>query len=1381
MILLPDEQWIDIQRYCPDYWADIPATDFFCPPNAVAIILQQYQQRGVRKAQARFRCNGSTDDGKPFYENAPVVEADAANWKQWIIALDQNKLFEGWLPVGNDPPDKIYVTGWITDDDAEMVTNAVAIESWRSEWVNNSTWHVLDVSAVAPDAAGFIMSIWNGHWSTGNMALVPDGASAEGKELRRNTKYNVSYSGRFIVAGDTGTMEFVSYDPHPNIAVLYHGRLKGTSGVSGVGSKGFKIPTPGDQNLGFVNISYAAGGVPADAVALCIDNPQGNASGALTGFDTPIQRRVFAERYCSSYLNHPVSQVLLTPYERSLDEIAMYGKWNSSVVHTVFLAGGQESVPPTPPSYNPRTNYTGDSVNWNAASGWSNADPAGFTVDQLPAGLSMTSAGLVTGTTQSAGSTEVTIYNDGIIIEGGGTKIDRPDPTCLFYDPCKQFDNVLTIPAQQGAYEDPALWTGDMVPVRYLGGAFQTQDGAGAQGYCACVPVFTHPTADVTACFAWADDIDNAAIPSGTFYLYLRFSEPSAGADNGYCLQITFTDSRTYDGFVYRVDNNSYINIFNIPKGTFTYKANERIRFEVVGQTVKGWVKKTIGGGETQFCNILDSAGSGTGADGRYKRVAMVWDLQSGGDHLVRTKNFGVWLGGEFVDFEPAAPATENPPSLQAGSSFMWGVIARPVAPTYSDRLDANGSAVNFDAGALWTDPDPTGFSALGLPPGLTCSSTGIVSGTPTTNGTYSTTIRNTTTISTIAAAPFSWQIATQATPPTYSPRHDYLSTSIDIDATNGWTNADPTGYSATGLPTGVSISNDGRIAGTLNGLGTYNPVISNTTVLGKVNAAPFQWTTYIRQVAPTYATQNVFQNDSVNFNAAIGWANPNGTGFSATGLPAGLSISNTGIITGTPTTVAGYSVVVRNTNPAGEVAADPWTWNIIQKSVAPSYTPQANYVGDVVSFNAAAGWTTGYPNGFSASNLPPGLSINAAGLITGTISGAFSGTTTVTNTTPAGDINGALPWTAVAKPVAPSYSDRNDIRNQPVNVDLAAGWTDANPTGFSASNLPAGLSMNSAGVVSGTPTTVYTTRSVTVRNATAVDTQSAAPFNWAIRNVPSAPSYADITGYAGDAVVKDLSVGWSNAASNGFTVDQLPAGLTMSNVGLVTGTPSAAATTAVTVTNTSGSDVVDASPFDWKIILKPVAPTYDARQGRVGTAENFDAATGWTNPVANGFSATGLPTGLSISAVGVITGTPTTVGTFYPVIRNTTELGTISAASFAWGIDPAPVPPTPPTYLDQTDFQDMPVSKNVATGWVNADPDGFTVDQLPVGLSMSPQGRVTGTPTVLGVTTVTISNTNEAGTVAASPAQWHIVEKPVEESTVVNPNRLSVTISVSI
>jgi hypothetical protein len=152
---------------------------------------------------------------------------------------------------------------------------------------------------------------------------------------------------------------------------------------------------------------------------------------------------------------------------------------------------------------------------------------------------------------------------------------------------------------------------------------------------------------------------------------------------------------------------------------------------------------------------------------------------------------------------------------------------------------------------------------------------------------------------------------------------------------------------------------------------------------------------------------------------------------------------------------------------------------------------------------------------------------------------------------------------------------------------DSASGQT----LTYSASGLPAGLSINaSSGLITGTPTTAGT-YSVT---ATAKDTTGAtgsATFTWTVTsstsgNTVTVTSPGNQTTTAGTAV--SLQVKASDSASGQtltYTANGLPAGLSINaSSGLITGTPTTAGTSSVTVTATDTTGASGSATFSWTV-----------------------------------------------------------------------------------------------------------------------------------------------------------------------------------------------------
>lgn len=137
-------------------------------------------------------------------------------------------------------------------------------------------------------------------------------------------------------------------------------------------------------------------------------------------------------------------------------------------------------------------------------------------------------------------------------------------------------------------------------------------------------------------------------------------------------------------------------------------------------------------------------------------------------------------------------------------------------------------------------------------------------------------------------------------------------------------------------------------------------------------------------------------------------------------------------------------------------------------------------------------------------------------------------------------------------------------------------------------------------------------------------------------------------------------------------------------------------------------------------------------------------------------FTATGLPAGLAISAAGVISGTPTVQGPFAATVIATeatgTNAGMTGTASFTWTITATAA--TPPvtgagtitvaypghrhSYIASTSIPPLQIhaTDSTAPGAVFT----FTESGLPPGLMISTSGLITGSPTIPGTYSVTVT-----------------------------------------
>jgi hypothetical protein len=235
-------------------------------------------------------------------------------------------------------------------------------------------------------------------------------------------------------------------------------------------------------------------------------------------------------------------------------------------------------------------------------------------------------------------------------------------------------------------------------------------------------------------------------------------------------------------------------------------------------------------------------------------------------------------------------------------------------------------------------------------------------------------------------------------------------------------------------------------------------------------------------------------------------------------------------------------------------------------------------------------------------------------------------------------------------------------------------------------------------------------------------------------------------------------------------TTGALPPGLTLTPAGLISGTPTAAGTFTFSISgiDTNGCSgtlsytiVVAAAPPPPPVCpIITLSPTV-APNGTAGVAytQTF-VATGGLAPYSFGTTAGALPAGLTLTAAGVLAGTPTAAGTYTFTIRATDANGCFVSLAYTIVITAAGVPPPPVCPVVTFSPATLPNATvgvfytQTLTGSGGTGPYVFTGvgGAFPPGIGLSTPTVLSGTPTVAGTSNFALRVTDANGCFADRP-----------------------------
>jgi len=498
----------------------------------------------------------------------------------------------------------------------------------------------------------------------------------------------------------------------------------------------------------------------------------------------------------------------------------------------------------------------------------------------------------------------------------------------------------------------------------------------------------------------------------------------------------------------------------------------------------------------------------------------------------------------------------------------------------------------------------------------------------------------------------------------------------------------------------------------------------------------------------------------AINGNPPYTWSISAGT------LPAGLSLSTNGSISGVPTVAGTSSFTVKVTDSVQQTATGNLGITIVGLPQITTLSLPGGRVGSPYSAGiAVSGGTAPFVWTLASGSLPPGLTLlplngTIAGTPTtaGTYSAAFQVTdakqkfaratlsiTISDSSSPLRILTTSLPRGTIGVLYGTTLQASGGV--QPYTWTRIAGL------------LPIGLTLNRNGTIGGTPV-ANGTWGFTVQVADSGSPQQHITSTLSITVAP-APLHITTTELSSGTVRSFYqsqldAIGGTSPYSWSLVSGTLPAGLSLNASGLISGTPTTPGQSNFTVKVIDSGNPRQTAMQLLTLTIDPppplTIPSQRFAEAQVGIAYDVSiSATGGTPPytwAAMSF----LPPKLMLTLAGDLNGMPSRAGTYSVgvMVKDSASPPATVTASLPLTVDPSPtlqigtggLPVATVGFKYQTTLEstggEAPVTWSVVTG------------VLPAGLALNQQtGMISGIPRGTGVKDVTFQAVDSQGATA--------------------------------